>query len=434
MLQESSALYLIILCIAIVASIVKPLLSDDKSKIWSPLTVIGLVLIYYIAWPSCLGLKLYGAGFSPNQSLFYITALVFYCCVLLSFKVTKDTECIKWNKYFSVSNSQKIAIWLFVIALLCYVPFRGFRTSISAETATVTSARSGLVSYFIDLIAILVGACCLAYVGLKNKETPIIKRHFVFWSIIYFTLILYIVGGFRYRIVILLLAMATIYHLFPNPKRINYIVIIPVAIIAFLGFAIMDRSRSYGKGINMEAARNVSIDEASKGARENSDVCCFSIAVTDEYSRVGSKVGMEPIVTAILMPIPRAIFPSKPEGNYLKDAQIRTIGNTDGGAAFLIFTEAYISFGMIGVILYGLFVGWSCKKVWSNYRNNSDSIGAILLLALFNGYCYTWISRGYMAGAFNDFVYFVVLPFVFAYLINRFSKQSEEEEYEDNCD
>lgn len=432
MLQGTSTLYLIVLCIAIAVSIVVPLFAEDKSKIWSPITVIGLVLIYYVVWPSIKGLNLYGAGFVQNQPLFYLTAVVFFGCILLAFNFTRDTEYIKWNGYFTVDNSQKVAIVLFIIALVCYVPFRGFRTSISADTATVASARIGLVSYFIDLIAILVGACSLAYVGLKDTEALLAKKHAVLWGILYFTLILFIVGGFRYRIVILILAMATMYHLFPEPKKINFIVLVPVAIAAFLGFAIMDKARSYGRGIDMEAARNVSMDEALKGAGENVDVCCFSIVVTDEYSKAGGNVGMEPIVTAILMPIPRAIFPSKPDGNYMREAQIRTIGDADGGAAVLIFTEAYMSFGMFGVIIYGLFVGFCCKKVWSNYRNNPDSIGAILFLALFNGFCYTWISRGYMAGAFNDFIYFAVLPFAFAYLVNKFSKAPEEDE--DICD
>ena len=106
----------------------------------------------------------------------------------------------------------------------------------------------------------------------------------------------------------------------------------------------------------------------------------------------------------------------------MKEAQIRVIGDASGGAAVLIFAEAYMSFGLLGVILYGLFIGWLCKKIWSNYQNNKDSIGAILLLALFNGFMYTWMSRGYMAGAFNDFIYFVVLPFWLTALINRFSK------------
>lgn len=427
MLTDASIFYLAILGVMIVVSIVMPFFSEDKSNIWSPITIIGLVLIYYVVWPSLDGLSLFGAENVGNQSLFYITAVIFFGSVLLAFYWKRDTRYIKWNSYFTLDNSPKIAFILLIVALACYVPFRGFRTSISADTATITSARTGFVSYFIDLIAILAGATCLGFVGLKSKDTSTTKKYAIFVVVLYMTLTLYIVGGFRYRIVILLLSLATIYHLFPKPKRINYILVIPIAIITYLGFAIMDQARSYGRGIDMDAANNVSMDEASKGARENMDVCCFSIVVTNEYYRSEKFAGIEPVVTALMMPIPRALFPSKPDGSYMKEAQIRTLGNSDQGAAFLIFTEAYISFDVLGVIAYGLFVGWCCKIVWSNYRNNKESIGAILLLALFNGFCYTWISRGYMAAVFNDFVYFVVLPFVFARIINTFSKRTQHE-------
>ena len=83
-----------------------------------------------------------------------------------------------------------------------------------------------------------------------------------------------------------------------------------------------------------------------------------------------------------------------------------------------VFAEAYFAFGVLGVILYGLFIGWFCKKIWLNYQNNKNSIGALLLLALMNGFVYQWIARGYMASAFNDFIYFVILPFWIIALFN----------------
>lgn len=403
-------------------SLIKPFLSKDKSQIWSPITMIALIFIYYIIKPSLDDLSMYRANIASNQYMFYLSTVVFFGSILFAFNRTKNGNFSRWNCYFTAFNAQKVAIALFIIAMICYVPFRGFRTTISAEDATVVSARTGLVSYFIDLISLFVGACCLAFVGLKNKVGVGFKKRAIVLTIIYFTLVMFIVGGFRYRLVILVLAMATTYHLYPTPRKINFMVVVPVAIILYLGFAVMDTARNYGAGIDFEAARSVSLADASKGAGESSDVCCFSIAAIDYYSRHGDYVGAEPILTAVLMPIPRAIFPSKPDGGYMRESQNKIIGNSYGGAAFLVQAEAYVSFGLLGVILYGLFIGWACKKVWSNYQNNKDSIGAILLLALFNGFMYTWMSRGYMAGAFNDFIYFVVLPFWLTALINRFSK------------
>lgn len=422
MLQSISTLFFVILCGMIGYSLIVPWLSKDKTLIWSPITILSLIFIYYIVLPVTDDISMYGASTAPNQYLFFVSAVLFFGSILFAFKRTEDGSFSKWNYYFTTGNAQKISISLFIIALLCYIPFRGFRFTISAEDATLVTARTGLVSYFIDLISLFVGTCCLAFVGYKNTKGLGIKKRIVVLIILYFTLVMFIVGGFRYRLVILILALATTYHLYPSPRKINYIVLVPVAIITYLGFAIMDTARSYGRGIDLDVAKTISLKDAQKGAGESTDVCCFSIATIDYYSRNDVSAGIEPILTAVLMPIPRSIFPSKPAGEYMKEAQIRVIGDASGGAAVLIFAEAYMSFGLLGVILYGLFIGWLCKKIWSNYQNNKDSIGAILLLALFNGFMYTWMSRGYMAGAFNDFIYFVVLPFWLTALINRFSK------------
>lgn len=421
MLQTSSSFFLYILIALVGYQLIIPWLSKDKTKIWSPITVISLTLIYYVIEPSFGDISLYGASIASNQYMFYMTAVLFFISILIGFRKFSDGEFSKWNNYFTSSSSTKYALYLFFIALVCYVPFRGFRTSISASDAVIVSERTGFVSYFIDLISLFVGASCLAFVSYKNKNNVSGWKRIVIIVILYFTLVMFIVGGFRYRLVILLLALATTYHLYPIPRKINYTLLLPIAIVTYLGFAIMDSARSYGRGINLDVAKSISLEDASKGAGESTDVLCYSIVSTDIFSREGGFVGIDPIVTAVCMPIPRALFPWKPDATYLHIVE-KKIGIYGSGAAFLVFTEAYTAMGLFGVILYGLFIGWLSKKIWSNYQNNKDSIGAILLLAIFNGFCYTWISRGYMASAFNDFIYFVVLPFWLTALINRFSK------------
>lgn len=410
MLQPSSIPFFVILFCMTIYSILKPLFSKDKSQIWSPITIIALCLLYYVIIPAFGGLTLYNADNVPNQYAFYLVALVFYSCVLFAFHQPKKVQYNKWNNLFENKSVLSLAIILFIISMICYIPYRGFRTSISASDATLVTARTGFVSYFIDLISLLVASCCLALIGIKKGRKKFCGV-LVLVILLYFTLVLYIVGGFRYRLVILILALVTTYHLYPFPRRINYAIVIPIAVIAYLGFTIMDSSRSYGRGIDLDLAKAFTIKDASKGPGEANDVCCFSIAAVDNYLSEGEYARFEPIITAILMPIPRSIFPEKPSGEYMHKIQQRVIGDASAGAAYLVFVEAFASFAIWGVILYGLFIGWICNLIWRNYQNNKDSVGAVLLLSLFNGFIYTWMSRGYMGGAFNDFIYFVVLPF-----------------------
>ena len=181
----------------------------------------------------------------------------------------------------------------------------------------------------------------------------------------------------------------------------------------------MDVSRSYGTGIVRDAASEVSLEEANAGAGESSSVCCFCIVAMDYCQRNNDYCFFEPYVTALLMPIPRVVLPSKPAGEYIIELQIHTIGSADGGAAILNFVEGFYSFGWFGVILYGLLMGWMCGVVWHNYQANKNSMGAILLLALFNGFCYQWISRGYLGGNFNALLYYVAMPFWLALLFKK---------------
>lgn len=418
MISPVSSVYLILLCGLVVGQLLVAFFSKDKSFIWSPLTFIGLTLLYYIVWPIAKG-DLRGYDISvEHQSLFFLSAIVFYLSVLVGFYLTHSkTRFERWNQLISTDNAGFIAISIFLFALICYVPFRGFRTTIWSSDDIYIADRTGFVSYFIDLISVFCASCCILLVLCKHRRK--LFNWLGFAIVLYFSLVIYIVGGFRVRLVYLLVSMATAYHLFPRPRRIHYVMVLTVSIFTFLLFAVMDVSRNYGRGLNRDEIGNISFAEASKGARENAAVLYFSVICTDHYYRTGERFLFQPLVNAVFMPLPRAVFPWKPDGHYIRDVQQSTLGSPQAGAAFLCFTEAYVSFGMLGVILYGLLLGWLSRIIFGNYKKNADSISAIVLLAVFNGFTYQWISRGYLGSNFNSFLYYCCLPFWLASIFRR---------------
>ena len=419
MLSSLSIIFLCLLLILIVSSLVKLWLTKKSYALWSPISIISLTLIYYVIIPSFWGdISRLGANSVKFQYIFYIGALLFYICILIGFSSKPIIRFRKWNRYFNKKNSEIIALFLFLIGIVSYIPFRGFRTTIWADDALILAERVGFVSYFIDLIALFCAVCGLLLMH-KKANGKLWFTCISFIIILYLTLVVYIVGGFRVRLVYLLISLATIYHIFPTPRRFNYFVVIPVAIIAYLGFAVMDTARKYGAGIDKDLLQEISFEDAKEGAGENVSVCCFSIVVMDYSYRTGEYAYFEPIINAALMPLPRVLFPWKPSGEYASRIERNTLGD-NVGAAYLNFTEAFISFSWLGIILYGLFVGWVSKIFWMNYIRNPQSMGAVLLLALFNGFCYQWISRGYMGSNFNSFLYFVVLPFWLTSLLKFF--------------
>lgn len=414
-----------VLCIALLILIIivyffRVIISSDKSLILSPLSIISLVYVYYCIMPFfSSGNETYHVGPETNISLFHVAALLSYICTLISFYSYKKVVNFKvWNKSFNEGNILKYAIIFFVIAFAGYSAFRGVHFSIFADNAPEEIVHDNLEHYFIELIYLYESAFALLVI--HN-----IKHHGMKWYyvLMLYVFIIFIFAGTRARIVILLASAITTFQLFPKPRRVNYPIMIILAIIVYLGFSIMDLSRQYSRGLNRASLNSMTYDDIKGGANENAAVYWFSAVVMDWVEKEDAFVHFEPLVNALISPIPRSMFPWKPDGRYLMEAQIKIIGTTDHGAIFLNFTEGYFSFGWVGVILYGLFLGWLSKRFWSNYRNNPHSIGAIIALGLFNGYCYNFISRGYLATSFINFIYIVCLPFWVAQLFNSIYKK-----------
>lgn len=403
----------ILLCslsILIVRNLLTALLSSDHAQIWSPMTFISLVYLYYCVIPYYFGdIKIYGIDASKSAIYMNIGALLSYICISLGFHIRSTANFRKLNSTFTVNNARIYGIALFIIAVACYVPFRGFHFSFFNTDEGEIFDRKGFTSYFIDMISLFCASCSLIWATHKKKIDLVLLL------IVWLSLVFYIIAGFRFRIVILIISIATAIYLFPMPKRLNYVALSAIAILVYVGFGLMDGARSYGHGIDIE---KVEFDKETVGAGENSYVYVMSALTMHRYDNE-TKLYFEPFVTALCMPIPRVLAPWKPDGKYLKDAQRKVLGTTDYGAAFVFFTEAFISWGWLGVIIYSFFVGWLSKVFWNNYSKNRQSLGAIILLGLYNGFCYVLISRGYMAQVFNTFIYFVLLPFWFAAIIKK---------------
>lgn len=391
----------------------KPFFSRDKSEIWSPMTFLTLTLAYYCIIPNFEGIHSFeDISIDSHKYLFNLACFVSYCSICFGFKkfnVKADWK--KWNSYFTERNSSKIAVILFLFGMACHVPFRGFSTSIAAGGEIVDFGREGLTSYFTLMISVFCTACCLLLVSKRKRG--------VFWIILWLTLVTYIVEGFRYRIVILFISMLVMSHLYPKPRKIKIAPIMALALIMYFGFNIMDQARTYNNGIRMDIVRGMTVEDVSKRAGETTRIYGYSILVMKNYSEHSTRLFFLPLITAISMPLPRFLFPWKPDAYYLTHTNLIATGSASVGSVYVYFVEAFMSFGWIGIVVNGVFIGWIAKKFWVNYRNNSQAIGAILALGLFNGICYLIVSRGYLAQEFSALLYFVFVPFWIASLLNK---------------
>lgn len=401
-----SIIFLFILCL-FCYDIITDILSKDKSQIWKPSTFLIVYLSYYVLIPY---ITRSANASEDGQFLLLLGSLLFYIIFKIAFKVTSpQINFIRFNNILTHENTIKSAIILFFIGFVGYGMFNGFSLSIFTNSSKYDSVFNEDASYnhtemYITYLVSLFTFCCAVVYAIKQK----ISLYFIIMILL--SMIIYIIGGFRYRILMLFVTVFTVIYLFPKPHNIRYVIIIPLFISMYILMGIMESARMYGKGLDASIISEIKRTGEIKDVSENIMVYEFSSECMAKY-KPHDYILFEPIVNAIFMPIPRSLFPWKPKGTYMRDANIKIYGTITRGNAFLNITEAYISFGWIGIMLYAWFLGWLSKLFWNNYVKNKDSLGAIVLLGLYNATLYQIIARGYMAQALTTFVYYIFMPF-----------------------
>ena len=173
---------------------------------------------------------------------------------------------------------------------------------------------------------------------------------------------------------------------------------------------IMGVSRGYSQGLDLSKTEGLDLASTALEAVNEANTFFVTGSVIENTIKSGDYLYFEPLVTAIAMPLPRSIFPGKPSGDYLKKIQRDLFGSDQYGAAFLNYGEAFLSFGWIGIFIHGLLIGFLAKLFWVNFLRNRENIMAIASLALFNGFTYIMISRGYFSAHLIFFFYFILIP------------------------
>ena len=268
MLVSLSSLLVVLLGVACLATLIAVIFNRDKSIVWSPITFLTLTILYYNVLPEFLTSRQFeGYDVSQYSLCFHIGAILSYASILFGYFILAsktNTSWNRWNNYFSPDNAHTIAVFLFILALAMYVPFRGLRLSIFISEDNLREFdydNVGFSFYFVNAIAILCVACCLTAYSWKKH---VISTAIILWM----TMVTFIISGFRYRIVIMIISLLTVYHLYHGVKKIRVLPIILIASAMYLGFNVMERTRSYGNGINVGVLESSSTADLAANARE----------------------------------------------------------------------------------------------------------------------------------------------------------------------
>lgn len=404
----------------IVTTIVFVFRSKDKSYVFCPIVFFGIYYLYYIIYPFFFSnnqIYQYSNSSYDSPIMLLVACIVNYSSILFSFKFSHPSQLSNVNSLFDNININKCAFFLLFLGFSGYAIFNGLNLSIVRVQNELYDAAANRFnhssSYITGLIALFPTAACLFYVSKKN-----------YWLAIttFISFATGIIGGSRYRLVLFVIPLFVFYHLYPKLKTINFRLFIPLSLAFVVLMGIIEKTRNYGSGLDLTKLSNMTTGQMlNTKASESAFVYSFSLKVMNYYEQK-DLMPYDVFGTAFFMPIPRALFPNKPDAQYLRDANMNVLGTEDYGAAYLNVVEWYLALGWVGVVINGLILGWLSKLFWNNYMKNRNSVGSILFLGLFNGVCYILISRGYLAQELVAFVYYIPMTYFVCFLFFRIIK------------
>jgi len=120
------------------------------------------------------------------------------------------------------------------------------------------------------------------------------------------------------------------------------------------------------------------------------------IAVTPEFNPY---VGVQPFLSVLQFPIPRAWYPDKDTFGYL-ERSIQNLYNSTTlglGSAVLCYGEWFLIAGWPSLILMSLLFGWLLRCLWNWTLIRQHEPLALTIYALSASYIYMVVSRGYLA-------------------------------------
>ena len=264
--------------------------------------------------------------------------------------------------------------------------------------------------YLVNTVSFLIIGVSL----LLNKESKSTGRLFILSILL--TLAIFISSGFRYRILFLLISLLTFAGHYVNYK-VGFIRAAFFGSLFLLLFGFIAATRSYSNGLNIERLGRLDSKDFFLTTLFETQVFGYSALVQSTVSNTDYRIGMEPITTAILMPLPRSIFPNKPDAEYLKSLQTSVFGTDKIGMAFLYCIEAYLMFGNFGVALQGFILGFFLRFIWNTARI-SRYREAFIIVGLVNGLVYWYITRGYLPQVFVSVMFYIVIPLILVKIIS----------------
>lgn len=391
--------------------------------IWSPLSVLTVIYFYYLV----LGpVKAIASGDTSER---LVEMRPFYSAALLGGFISLVSTCVgfianrkRGKKMEPVPNQDKwlsyYGKWIVMLGLILFtISTRGnIAQLINPLDAQNVPDRAGgsFANYFNLSVNFLITGTTLLFIHFLRTKQGLL------WFAIPFILALgiYTSIGFRYRIILLLGSVVASYYLTKRVRLSALVATVGVFILITL-MGIINLTRSYNRGLDLTYLNEEDSDSFfESGLRESLIFQCTG-AVIELVPEEQDYVGFEPIISTILFPIPRAIYPQKGSAQYLFDFLDHLFGPYGRGAAMMAYGEYYFAFGWPGLIIGSFLVGWFSRRLWNWFLANQRNPFVIATYACTIMYLYVVVSRGYLPQVTMLFFFSVFPAYAVLYLVKR---------------
>ncbi len=405
-----------------------------RSKLWvsiyKPTLFIAAILLYYVIVGPLVLLSANGEALyrqlAHRELLIWgwIGSAVFYGSTLFGFYFIPARRLPRrmipskmlGRLHFLGLRLCQIGLVLFAIVaginlILLLNPLTAFQNLDGGGRTVFTGVDvGGLRAYFTYGVNFLIPGFSLMFATwLRDKKYT---REVFGWFLV--SVLIYISLGFRYRLVLFIVPPFILWFMSRRTRpSLSLLALFLAGFITFNGF--IGLTRQYGKGLNLALLSGENTQNFFSAGFQESAVFFTTSGIIQQTPKEFPYIGLEPIVTTIFFPIPRAFFPSKPDGAYLKKASQFLYRQSEyggeigaAGAFYLGFAEYYLMAGWFSLVTFSVLLGWISRKLWNWFLFRKDEPLAQCIYILNVTFLYIVVSRGYLPQIVLLFCYSVV--------------------------
>lgn len=362
-------------------------------------------------------------GYRSNDVIFEANILLliwtFFFCIGRHISHNKEIFCSFFSSDYYPSKNKMALITIGSVFILLNRIIKIGVTGLFMKSVT-NLAQSDINDSAKELLLekILVSYCCLAAV-ISIYVSKEIKEYKIFAIINIICLFFAYFPPILSRNVVATVYGSLLLVLFPKLKKSRaFVVLFSVAFLIIFPFFDVFRYNDF-KNINLLDTLKNTIENIAAGWTEGHYDAYTTYSLTLDYVRENGITWGRQLLGVLFFFIPRSFWPSKPIGSGAFMAErLGTFTNISCSLP----GEGYINWGIIGLILFGLFLGMISQRIDNTYWDNSINSYRIETLYPILIFMFFFMCRGDLLSSFAYLCAFIFVWFFMMYDFNLLKK------------